>query len=344
MYEVKLSGSYYEIGLRIGAMFSKDRELLPKFSEGNIAKGMEYEKEVRKFAPELLEELRGIADGSGVDYRTLATHELSPYRMQPSCLVMAVSGDYTRSGLPILARNHEWIEEESQYLTLCYTKPTGKFYSLGETFYWAGVSRYGGINEAGLAIAGVSTSFAISGPGVMFNVAMRWVLDNCRTVEEAAGFIEKIPSEWGITYLMIDRKGHIVKVEAHRERTKTTYADNGFESVSLRFDSPEMEQYNGYPEKVISDRHSARKSFLSEWFTQKKGNIDDQDIMGALKDHENKMCTHDYDGQVHWGICWSYILSPGGDEAAVCVGPPCKNEFRRIRVTQRLEPADAGFK
>lgn len=48
MYEVKLSGSYYDMGLRIGNLFKKDKELLPKFSEENIVKGMEYEKRSEK--------------------------------------------------------------------------------------------------------------------------------------------------------------------------------------------------------------------------------------------------------------------------------------------------------
>jgi len=50
--------------------------------------------------------------------------------------------------------------------------------------------------------------------------------------------------------------------------------------------------------------------------------------------HENKMCTHDYDERVHYGICWSGILSPGKDEAAVCAGPPCKNKFRKFQYSE----------
>ena len=41
VYEVRLSGSYYDMGLRMGNVFKKDKELLPKSSEENIAKGME---------------------------------------------------------------------------------------------------------------------------------------------------------------------------------------------------------------------------------------------------------------------------------------------------------------
>jgi isopenicillin-N N-acyltransferase-like protein len=339
VYEVRSSGSYYDIGLKIGKVLEKDKGLLPKFSKEKLEKAKEYEEVVRTYTPELLEELRGIADGSGVDYDVVAAHELSPYRLQPSCLVMAVSGDHTKGGLPVLARNHEWIEEDSKYLTLCYTKPRGKMYSLGFTFHWANMSRYGGINEAGLAISSASASFVNSGPGLMFNVAQRWILDNCRTIEEATNFLERIPKTWGTAYMIIDRNGSIAKVEAHREKTKTTYSDKGFEFVSLRFDSPEMEKYNEHDKRGewAFDTYSARKPFLEKWFLQNKGNIHDEMIMDVLKNHENKMCTHDYDGKVHYGICWSWILLPGKNEAAVCIGPPCKGQFRKIRY---LEPSN----
>jgi predicted choloylglycine hydrolase len=343
VYEVNLSGPYYDMGLEIGRTLENDKGLLPKFSNENLVKGMAYEKEVRTHAPELLDELRGIADGSGVDYRVVAAHELSPYRLQPSCLVMAISGDHTQSGLPVLARNHEWVEEDSQYLTLCYTKPKGKLYSLGFTFHWANMSRYGGMNEAGLAISSTATSFVNSGPGVMFNVAKRWILDNCKTIEEAIDFLERIPKTWGIAYLMIDRGGAIAKVEAHREKTRTTYIDTGFEFVSLRFDSPEMERFNEQDERGqwAFDMYSARKPFLLRWFAENRGGITDDVVIEALKNHEHKMCTHDYDCKVHYGICWSWILTPGKGDAAVCFGPPCKRPFNKIRIVQairRLEP------
>lgn len=77
VHEVKSSGSYHEIGLKIGKMLQKDKGLIPKFSKEKIEKGKEFEKEVRKYAPELLDELQGIADGSGLDYDVLAAYELS---------------------------------------------------------------------------------------------------------------------------------------------------------------------------------------------------------------------------------------------------------------------------
>lgn len=76
-HEVKSSGSYREIGLKIGRMLQRDIDLFPKFSKEKVEKGKEFEKEVRKQAPDLAAELQGTAEGSGVDYDTLATYELS---------------------------------------------------------------------------------------------------------------------------------------------------------------------------------------------------------------------------------------------------------------------------
>jgi predicted choloylglycine hydrolase len=334
MHELELNGSYYDIGLKTGKLLKKeiDNGFPTKFSEENIEKGKEYERKVREYAPELLEELQGIADGSGIDYDVLVTFELSPLRDQPSCLVMAIPGEYTRSGLPIFARNHEWVEEDSEALTLCYTKPKGKIPSLGFTFYWRLLSRYGGINKAGLAISSAAASFVNAGPGVMFNMTTRWILDNCRTTEEAVAFLEKIPKVWGTVYLIMD-KNTIAKVEAHREKTKVTYIEGcGF--VTLRFDSPEMVQYNQEDDSLL-ELYSGRKDFLTKWFLHNKGNIDNDMIIGVLKDHEHEMCCHIPGDTVSYGICWSWIVTPGGDEALVCAGPPCKNEFKKYVIDKK---------
>jgi hypothetical protein len=332
LYEFRTSGTYYEIGLQTGKILKKEMDGIPgfppKFSEEKIEIGMKYEREVERRAPELLEELRGIADGSSINYDVLATFELSPLRMRPSCTVMAIAGAHTRSGLPILARNHEWLEEDGDYLSLCHTKPEGRIGSLGFTFVGMNLSRFGGINEAGLALSSAAASFEDSGPGVMFNVATRWMLDNCSTAEEAVAFLMKAPKVWGVAYLMIDRNNTIVKVEAHRERTKVTHLEEGFGMVTLLFDSPEMRGYNDHGAN-LSDRYYSRKEFIPRWFVRNRGKIDHDKIMEALKDHEHKMCDHFFDGRDNYGVCWSWIVAIGEDDALVCAGPPCKNEYKR---------------
>ncbi|MFX0094423.1 MAG: C45 family autoproteolytic acyltransferase/hydrolase [Candidatus Hodarchaeota archaeon] len=343
MFEQKISGSYYEMGLQIGEKLKQVRIeikkypngiFLPIFSSEKLELAMKFDEKVRKYTPDLHEEMKGISDGSGFAYKALVANEFTPYRNQPSCLVMAISGEHTQNGLPVLARNHEWIEEDSVFLTLCYTRPKNKIESFGFTFAGLNLSRFGGINEAGLAIASASADFFNSGPGVMFNVAIRWILDNCRTTEEGVAFIEKIPKTWGTAYILIDSNNTIAKVEAHREKTKITYAEDGFGFVTLRFDSPEMVLHTRNDEYSCRNTnfYFPRAKFLTNWFERYKGQITNNLIIDALKDHDHYMCNHSSAGKFNYGICWSYLLSIGEKNALVCAGPPCKNEFRKINI------------
>lgn len=329
MRRIELRGSHFEIGLQMGEILKGTEGYPPKYSKETLEKSRPDEEQVRIYAPDLLEEFRGIADSLGINYYIPVTLEATPYRFQiTSCLVMAVSGEHTKSAMPILGRNHEWAENESENLRLCYTRPDGKLKSLGFTFSWPLVSRYGGMNEAGLALSSASASFEITGPGIMLNLATRWVLDTCETTKEAVAYLEKMPKVWGETYVMIDKENTIAKVEAHRKKTKVTYADTGFDCNSLLYDSPEMQKYMS--QKDIDgciEYASARKAFLNQWFLQNKGKITDDLIIDALKSHEHKVCYHGLDGLE---ICWSYLLKIGENRALVCAGRPCKNEYGEV--------------
>jgi len=331
--KIELSGSHYKIGLTLGEILKKESGYPPKYPREVLMKSRAYEEQVKMYAPDLLDECHGIADSLGVDYYIPVTFEATPYRFQTtSCLVMAVSGEHTERGVPVLARNHEWMEKDSENLRLCYTHPEGKLRSLGFTFHWPLVSRYGGINEAGLALSSTSASFETTGPGIMLNLATRWVLDTCETTKDAVTYLAQMPKVSGETYVVIDRENTIAKVEAHREKTKVTYTDAGFDYNSLLYDSPDMQQYMTQ-ERIDScmEYTSARRAFLNQWFLQNKGKITDDLLIAALRSHEHKMCYHGLEGLE---ICWSYILKIGEDTALVCAGRPCKNEFREVEGPQ----------
>ncbi len=328
--KIKVAGSYYEIGLQLGKILKETPGYPPKYPQDVLEKSRAYEEQVGNHAPGLLDEFRGIADSLGIDYYIPVTLEATPYRFQTtSCFVMVISGEHTVSGKPVLAHNHEWMEADSENLRLCYTSPKGKLKSLGFTFHWPLVSRYGGINEAGLALTTASATFENGGPGIMLNLANRWILDTCETTKEAVDFLEKMPKVWGETYMMIDKDNSIAKVEAHREKTLVTYSDTGFECNSLLYDSLEMQPYMSQ-ERIDSciEYTSARRLFLKEWFAQNKGKITDALIMDALKSHEHKMCYHGLEGLE---ICWSYILNVSANDALVCAGRPCKNEYVKVK-------------
>ena len=335
MQEIKLKGSYYDIGRKCGEILipQKEKGYPPKFSTTNIENSKPYEKEVAKFAPEILEELKGVAEGCSVDYQVLVANELTPFRINPKCLVFAISAEQTNSGKPILVRNHEWLEEDSENLAIMTVQPKGKLASYGFTFNWPLTTRYGGINEAGVAISGATTTFVNSDPGIMLNVAIRWVLDNCKSTEEAVEFLEKIPKVWGISYLIIDKNSTIAKVEAHRKKTHTHYSSNGFDYTTFLFSTPEMQEYNEeHRVSYISEQFNARKKFLLDWYAKHKGDVDEEKIIAALKDCDNNLHYHRKRNYGTEGTCWSYILYPGVNESLISTGPPCKNDFKPFKI------------
>ena len=134
MKKIEAEGSYYEIGLQLGKELEKTAGYPPKFSEEVLKKSHVYEEIAKKHTPDLLDEFKGISDYLGIDYYVPLTLELTPHRFETSCLVFAISGEHTESGTPILARSHEWKEEDSENLRLCYIEPEGKLKSLGFTF------------------------------------------------------------------------------------------------------------------------------------------------------------------------------------------------------------------
>ena len=331
MQKIEAKGSHYEIGLKLGEYLEKEKTISgypPVYSKDVLEKSHAYEDIVKKYAPGLLEENRGISDYLDIDYYVPLTLELTPHRFETSCLVFAISGEHTKSGNPILARSHEWKEEDSENLRLCYIEPEGKLKSLGFAFSWTLVSRYGGINEAGVALASAASSFENNGPGIIVNIATRWILDNCKTTEEAVSFIEKMPKVWGETYVIVDKENTIAKVESHANKTNVTYSKSGFAFNSLHYDSPEMQHLVSQEDKdLFKEPFSKRMTFINEWFKQNKGRIDDKLIQEALKSHEHDMCYH---GPIGLELCWSYLLKPIEKKALVCAGRPCKNEFKEF--------------
>ena len=113
MKSIELKGTHYEIGLQIGEILKDEKNTgyPPKFTKEVLEKSHPYEEVVKKYAPYLLEEYRGLSDQMNIDYYVPITLELTPYRFQTSCLVFAIAGEHTKNGLPILARSHEWDEE-----------------------------------------------------------------------------------------------------------------------------------------------------------------------------------------------------------------------------------------
>jgi len=332
MIKLELEGSYYEIGLRIG---EKCKNLVSSYyseecSKDQIDFAYECQRSVRKYCPELLEELQGIADGGDFDYKKLVSSELAA-GLKSNCTLLAISGKYTKNGLPIYARSMDWFQDALKTTSVFITKPEQRLASLGfsETF----LGRLGGVNETGLAIGEASTSWENLQPGIINGIAIRWVLDTCRTTYDAVSFLQKIPYIMGNNYLIADKEDNFAVVEASPVKTIVTIERKGFLVAANHYFSPEFDKITPTKPKHSTDRID----YLNSWFNNRTNPVDLEDLKRIQQTHDVEICPHVqeiYEGRLRdLTTCWAWIAPLGENKVYLCEGSPCKNEYKEYSLS-----------
>ncbi len=220
---VHLTGTPYELGRQHG-------ELLREQVRGSVTQVLGYFRHYLKvpwvgqwvvnwwldhawtqatpFIPAAyLQELRGLADGSGVPLEDLYRLHAIPDRTY-SCSNFAAWGSATKDGRLIHGRNLDWNIDAGiqQFATVFVVRPTGKraFVSLG----WAGfVGVLTGINDAQLSVGqiGAETIDAtFRGEPMVF--VIRRLLEESDSLETAARVVEEARRTVGINYVIADAK------------------------------------------------------------------------------------------------------------------------------------------
>lgn len=157
--------------------------------------------------PDYREELRGLADGSGVPLADVHRFHAVPDRTY-SCANFAAWGRATAGGRLIHARNLDWNigADIQRHAVVFVVRPAGKqaFVSVA----WAGFAGVlSGINEEQLSIGQVgaeTTDVTFRGEPMVF--LMRRVMEQASTVDDAARIIRTASRTVGVNYIVADAK------------------------------------------------------------------------------------------------------------------------------------------
>ncbi len=334
---ITLIGTYYEIGKCYGQLLRNEINL-PKPDSEMVDFADRCEEYVTRFAPDIIRELSGVADGANCDFDVLKTYfmhspsligkhsRLAPCQSGPHCTVFAISKPHTISDKVLFARNYDFMSEFENYLTVFSTYPTNKLASVGFSDHVVG--RYGGVNQEGLAIAGTNV-YLYNGkysPGLLFNIIIRWALDNCKTVKEVVDFLLRIPLSEGINFLIADRAGSIFRAETTPEKTSIISNEDGISIATNHFQSNEMQKLQQKVVNVKDHTTFPRVDGLRSWFKDRGRRISIEMAKEILRDHQHFLCDHSSD----ISTIWSWITSLGTNTVFLCSGSPCKNAYRKI--------------
>jgi hypothetical protein len=129
-------------------------------------------------------------------------------------------------GKILVGRNYDFFYHISKDGAATYaTYPEKGYASLGNCDIWVG--REDGLNEKGLFIAMTATFLPGIQAGLAFWFIVRMILDRCATVDEALDLMRSIPHAQSRNYLIADKSGKAVIVEASIQGIETREAING---------------------------------------------------------------------------------------------------------------------
>ena len=268
MYHARFKGTHYEAGFRWGSLLFQHQNFILEHIPFEITRErIDYARAClpvyEKFYPEILEEIKGLADGQHSDVRPFQALLLSMYAIPPSCQCscLAVSdGQHV-----LLGRNSDFLPElEKRNMNVIYRLSDGTYAFTGNTT--ACVEMEDGVNEHALA-AGLTSVFPTARkPGFNAGMLVRYLLEKCRTVKEALAHVRRLPIGSAQTLTLADPAGHIALVECNARRTAIAdfAPENSFDAQQagtnqFGAEEPEANRFNGEASRT---GHAGTASFF----------------------------------------------------------------------------------
>ena len=336
MNSTVISGSYYDIGYKTGSQWKSVLEL-PVPLPAKQALARQCREIAQEYTPDLLEEMKGFCDGGNFDREAIEAFllVLGYEFFHPSkggCTVFGIAGDLTDSGFPIFARNYDWDVTFQPMCGVSFRHPLGRLKSVSFSDHMIGC--YGGVNEAGLAIAILLASdFGTEWlPGIRVNLSSRWVLDHHQSTEEAVAFLEEIPHVRGQLFMIADKGGHIARVETSPPHLQTTHAEKGYLFSTNHYQAESLKRHSN--PAFITPNSLTRFEKVKDFIENRKEKISVKDVMTFLSSHANGVCNHlEFEG-VEIATIYSWIAEIRDHSNPIqlwsTTGSPCKNPYEQL--------------
>ena len=187
-----------------------------------------FEAPIGKFRSAYLEEMRGLADGAGLDLpdvlainvRTEVMYSAKARQAPraapqppPECSAFARVPAPGRDGSTIIGQNWDWLLHSAETLVVLEARPADGpgFVTVVE----AGLLAKTGMNAAGLGLVtnALVTDADLGEPGLPYHVLLRAILD-CATVTEAVRVLAAGPRSSSANYLIAHASGAALDIEA----------------------------------------------------------------------------------------------------------------------------------
>jgi len=336
---ISLSGSHYEIGYDHGKAMAGEIKrfyslFLLKLAERDVSMEIALEiarkfgKCIEKYAPELLEEVRGIADGSKMGYESVLSlncmfeiPRIAGRKEIHYCTVWGVT-----DGRRCLAvQNLDLASEYAEFLTLFSISHVNKGAVLLQAM--PGMVGMLGMNGRGLVFSGTTVSSREVSFGLPKPFIGRIILHNYDNVIDATEFLQNVPRTTGGNPLLADARGGLRVLECSSIKCAVLYPEKGYIASTNHYTDDDL--FGLSPPDTESSK--ARLSRIN-WLLEHAKNNDFDEMLSFARDHEHSpdnltICRHGSISTVS-----SLVFIPSERCIWIASGLPCRTHFQQYYV------------
>jgi len=336
---IEVSGSHREIGRGFGEQL---RDEVREYSGMWLAKASArsgknrdellehvagFVETIDTWAPYLGEEIRGVAEGAGIDEREAFSIQV---RMEllfagpppPSCTTFALTGAHTTTGETIVGQNVDLDAEVERFGVILKITPDD---SPAVMMYTSpGLVSYVGLNDAGLAVHGnllVSDGWRAGFPRYLLTRVML----RERTVAAALEAGLQPPRASSRNLILGDASGDIADAELAVHGEAVLRSEDGVLIHANHYTAPELVGTDRYIPTSSCHREARMCQLLGD--AQRPVNV--ADLQGFYRDHDGhpgSICAHPNEGGTAKTVA-SLISEPAAGRLHATFGSPCENEY-----------------
>lgn len=299
----------------------------------------------QRWAPDLMEEVAGIAEGAGLSFETVFGLQLIDeewwYRQEQGLgqgfmereQCSALGAFRQGENPPLMAQNLDLPLPnyyEGLKVLLHLKDPQLALESL--IFTAAGVIAYGGLNNQPLGVC-VNTLIQLnhSADGLPVAFVIRGILAQ-KTFDEAVGYIHRVKHASGQNYT-IGGPEDVAAYECSANKVCLVDQDQGWSGVCHTNHPLVNNDLGQTPAKWLSKNSEARLSSLEKRLKEARVPLTIETVKSILSSHdssEHPVCVHPkLEGKAMTVACWIMILS-SHPCLHLALGPPCSTAFNEV--------------
>ncbi|MGE5327879.1 MAG: C45 family autoproteolytic acyltransferase/hydrolase [Deltaproteobacteria bacterium] len=335
MYHPRFKGNHYLMGQKMGNIFKKSNAQFPIKLDSFQAKfGKESGILLRKFFPEASEEIKGITDAIGYDNELFTA-----WMMCMGCCLDIDDGNcveirgctafsFIHNNQVYYARDNDLPPFLKDISKSVYYEPENKISFILNTSSF--INGEEGINQYGLVVAMTFVLPKIEEikPGLNSVFLVRYILENCKNVNEGIEALNKLPIASSCNILLTDVSGKMVVVECNPMNIHIRYPEkdkmgNDFIITVNHFSSKEMWKHDA------SDRNVYFSEARYQTAYDALKNIDYNDgvehAKSILSGKHGFMCQ--YGKELNFETIWSSVFDVTNGKVFRSEGNPQKVKY-----------------